>query len=143
LEVREASGKEASMQAYPKVVMIAGDPDDFQVAEVLARLAAVTRVERTAEAMLQLESGDCDVLFCPWQPAEGTWRDVLDTVHKWHVGIPVVVFCHCGGEHEWTEVLNAGAFDLLVPPYESHQVRELLEHALESRYSTAGSRVYA
>jgi DNA-binding NtrC family response regulator len=132
------------MLAYPKVVMIAGDPDDFRVAEVLARLAAVTRVERIAQAISQLESGDCDVLFCPWQPSEGTWRDVLDAVHKRHgVGVPVVVFCHCGGEHEWTEVLNAGAFDLLVPPYESHQVRELLEDALESRYSTAGSHAYA
>jgi len=129
------------VQAYPKVVMLGGDPDDFQVAEMLARLAAVTRVEKISEAISQLERGDCDVLFCPWHPAEGTWRDVLEEMHKRQLEVPVVVFCHCGGEHEWTEVLNAGAFDLLAPPYESHQIRELLEHALESRYATAGSRL--
>ena len=129
------------MEAYPKVVMLNGDVDDSQMAEMLTGLARVTRVERISEAIPQLESGDCDVLFCPWQPGEGTWRDALEEVRKRQFGVPVVVFCHCGGEHEWTEALKAGAFDLLAPPYDSHRVRELLEHAVECRYSTAGSRL--
>ncbi len=125
------------MEAYPKVVMLGGDPDDFQVGEMLTGLAAVTRVERIAEAISLLERGDYDVLFCPWQPAEGTWRDVVEELRKRQSEVPVVVFSHCGGEHEWTEVLKAGAFDLLAPPYDRHQVRELLEHAVESRYAMA------
>jgi DNA-binding NtrC family response regulator len=131
------------MEAYPKVVLLSGDPDDTQVIEMLTRLARVTRVGNLSEAISQLERGDYDVVFCPWHPTEGSWRDVLEEMRKRRLEMPVVVFCHCGGEHEWTEVLNAGAFDLLVPPYDSHQVSALLEHALESRYCTAGSRLSA
>jgi DNA-binding NtrC family response regulator len=121
--------------------MLSGDRDDSQMGEMLAQEATVTRVNRISEAIAQLEKGDYDVLFCPWHTADGTWRDVLEEMHKRLLETPVVVFCHCGGEHEWTEVLNAGAFDLLAPPYDSHQVRELLEHAVEFYYSTAGSRL--
>jgi FixJ family two-component response regulator len=46
--------------------------------------------------------------------------------------IPLVVLSRCGCEKEWIEVLEAGAFDFLVPPYTSSQILAVLEHALTS-----------
>ena len=38
------------------------------------------------------------------------------------------------GEREWAEALEAGAFDLLAPPYKKHEVLAVLEQAVESDY---------
>ena len=57
----------------------------------------------------------------------------MEKVEKPHLRIPVIVLSRCGGEKQWVEVLQAGAFDLLVPPYNSYQILAVLEHALASR----------
>ena len=44
--------------------------------------------------------------------------------------LPVVVFSATGGEQEWVRVLEAGAFDLLVAPYQKQTVIAILEQAV-------------
>jgi DNA-binding NtrC family response regulator len=125
------------MQAYPKVLVLGSDPDASFLAETLAPFAAVTRLEKIPKVFNLLEGEDYDAVFCPWESPEGTWRTVLEEVQNRGLEVPVIVFCHCGGEPEWIEVLEAGAFDLLVPPYSAYQSLAVLEHALASRRGVA------
>jgi DNA-binding NtrC family response regulator len=67
-----------------------------------------------------------------WSFHKGTWNDALEQVRQRSPNLPVIVFCRSGGEQEWVEVLEAGGFDLLVPPYQKDTVLPVLEHAVVS-----------
>jgi DNA-binding NtrC family response regulator len=82
-----------------------------------------------------VERGSYDVVLCPWDLRGASWRTVLEHVRSRQPERPLIVFCHCGGEQEWIQVLGAGAFDLLCPPYNEDQVMALIEHAAASRYA--------
>ena len=38
--------------------------------------------------------------------------------------LPVIIICRLGGEKEWAGVLESGAFDLLVAPYQASKLAE-------------------
>jgi DNA-binding NtrC family response regulator len=119
------------MQPYPKVLLLGSDEDWFALEELLAQHAVVTGVRSVSEALAELAKEDYDVLFC--QRNTATWRTVLAELRNRRAELPVIVFCHSGGEGEWVEALEAGAFDLLAPPYNHDRIVAALESALASQ----------
>jgi DNA-binding NtrC family response regulator len=111
------------------VLFIGSNSDGTDVAGILARFASVNRVLTVPDA---LPKEAYDAVFCDWDCADGTWRDVLAKLKELRLPIPLIVLSRCGCEKEWVEVLDAGAFDFLVPPYTSTQLLAVLEHALAS-----------
>lgn len=118
-------------QIIPKVLFI-GNDDGAEVADILAQFATVTRVLTVPTALPKEEREAYDAVFCDWNCSDGTWHDVLLKLKELSLQIPLVVLSRCGCEKEWVEVLEAGAFDFLVPPYTSAQILAVLEHALAS-----------
>jgi DNA-binding NtrC family response regulator len=114
------------------VLFIGSNSDGADVAGILAQCASVTRVLTVPAALPTQESATYDAVFCDWDCADGTWRDVLSKLKEMRLPIPLVVLSRCGCEKEWVEVLEAGAFDFLVPPYTGTQLRAVLEHAIAS-----------
>jgi DNA-binding NtrC family response regulator len=131
------------MAAYPKVLVLGSDPDASFLVEILAQFAAVTKLEKIPRVFKPLEGENYDAVFCPWESPEATWRTVLEQIQSLRLELPMIVFCHCGGEREWTEVLEAGAFDFLVPPYSSSQILALLDGALACGHGMKGCPQYA
>jgi DNA-binding NtrC family response regulator len=119
-------------QTIPKVLFIGSDSDGAGVAEILAQFASVTRVSAVPTALPKEETEAYDAVFCDWDCADGTWKDVLSKLKELNLRIPLIVLSRCGCEKEWIEVLEAGAFDFLVPPYTSAMILAVLEHALAS-----------
>ena len=117
-------------QTTPKVLFIGSN--SAEVAEILAQFASVTRVLTVPTALPRGKTEAYDAVFCDWDCAGGTWKDVLAKLKELNLQIPLVVLSRCGCEKEWVEVLEAGAFDFLVPPYNSAQILAVLEHALAS-----------
>lgn len=131
---RVSYGQEGTMiRDIARVLLLGSDSDTAPLVPPLAASAEVSRVNRVPEAFRLLESGAYDALFCPWEAAGMNWRNVVEEMRKRLLNIPVIVFCRCCGEREWVEALRAGAFDLLVPPYNRCQLRALLEQILTSR----------
>jgi DNA-binding NtrC family response regulator len=120
-------------KTIPKVLFIGSNSDGAEVAEILAQFASVTRVQTVSVAFLKGQTQPFDAVFCDWDCTAGTWRDVLLKLQELRLPIPLIVLSHCGSEKEWVQVLEAGAFDFLVPPYTRSQIQEVLEHALASR----------
>jgi DNA-binding NtrC family response regulator len=119
-------------QAIPRVLFIGSNSNGADAAEILAQFASVTRVLTVPAALPTQEREAYDAVFCDWDCADGTWRDVLSKLKELHLPIPLIVLSRCGCEKEWIEVLEEGAFDFLVPPYTSTQLLAVLEHALAS-----------
>jgi DNA-binding NtrC family response regulator len=119
-------------QTIPKVLFIGSNSNGAEVAQILAQFVSVTRVLTVPTALPQGETEAYDAVFCDWDCADGTWRDVLSRLKELRLRIPLIVLSRCGCEKEWVEVLEAGAFDFLVPPYTSSQIMAVLEHAMAS-----------
>jgi DNA-binding NtrC family response regulator len=68
----------------------------------------------------------------PWSFEWSLRSEVLEQVQEKCPSLPVIIFCRMGSEKEWVEVLEAGGFDLLVPPYRKSTVLSVLEHAVAS-----------
>lgn len=75
-------------------------------------------------------SAGYDAFLCDWSFADGTWRSALEQVQQRAPDLPTIVVCRCGGEREWVQVLEAGAFDMLGAPFSEMEVLSVLEHAV-------------
>ena len=74
-----------------------------------------------------------DALFCDWSFGTGAWQDALKAIRDDCPHLPVIILSRNAGEREWVSVIEAGAFDLLVPPYRLKAVLAVLEQATASR----------
>ena len=80
-----------------------------------------------------LETGQYDALFCDWSFYSGAWNEVLQEVRERYPDLPVIILSRTAAEREWLEVMDAGAFDLLAPPYLEHNLLAALEQVTASR----------
>jgi DNA-binding NtrC family response regulator len=65
---------------------------------------------------------------------DGDWRGVLQIVAQAGVNIEVVVCSRLGDQKLWLDVLEQGAYDVLVEPYDCEEVRRIVESAADKRY---------
>ena len=70
---------------------------------------------------------------------DGSWCDVLNRVLERHAYAKVVVCLRVADERVWTQVLEAGGFDVLVEPYQEGEVRRILHAAAGYRSLAAAS----
>ncbi|MBI3666749.1 MAG: response regulator [Acidobacteria bacterium] len=64
---------------------------------------------------------------------DGSWCDVLNHVSELRKSAEVVVCTRLADERLWTQVLEAGAFDLLVEPFQAHEVARIVRAAMGPR----------
>ena len=132
------------MLSEPKVLLLSSDDAEARRWEEMFREHATLGIARNLDELQRnLERDSYDALFCGWSFQMGTWNDALRQVQSRRPELPVVVFSGTGGEQEWVQVLESGAFDLLVAPYEKRTVMPILEQAVASclarRFHRTGS----
>jgi DNA-binding NtrC family response regulator len=121
------------MFTKPKVLLIRSGETESKVLEgVLSEHVILHTIRNLQDLDVALEYGSYDAIFCGWSFHKGARDAVLQMMRQRSPDLPVVVFCGTGGEQEWIEVLEAGGFDLLVPPYQKSTVLPVLAHAIVS-----------
>ena len=117
-------------------VLLVSNRDEAGLQEILRRRANLTEAASIAEMLRLLASREFDAVLCDWQLSEGTWREAFRELQARRVATPAIVISQTHeideGIEEWTEVLNAGAFDLLLAPSNEYSVLAVMEHALAS-----------
>lgn len=117
----------------PNVLLLSADQTETaQFQSILGCHVRLTPIAELSELTALLEKSDYDALFCAGSFQKGTWMDVLEDVRECHPGLPVIVLSPAPEVQEWTEVLEAGAFDWLVSPHQEHSVLAVLEQASAS-----------
>ncbi len=120
------------MLSQPKVLLIGSDEAELSVLEgILSEHVELHSVRDLLELQGNLERS-YDAVFCGWSFHDATWNEVLEVLQQLNPDLPVIVFSRTGGEREWAEVLEAGAFDLMAPPYRKLPVLAVLEQAIDS-----------
>jgi len=86
----------------------------------------------SSQAKLE-QAASFDAFLCDWCYMGGTWRTALDLIRRRAPQLPVIVVCRAGGEQEWVEVLQAGAFDMITAPFSADEVLFALTNAVAAR----------
>ena len=73
------------------------------------------------------------IIFCDWNPAEFTRRLTEFS------GKPIVVVSRSTDVSAWLDALEAGAADYCAPPFESTQLRWIIEALLQRRPRSAAA----
>ena len=135
-----------------QVLMLSGPESECAISleQVLAPHVEVTTAHSLAECVRQLERrgssrakqelwhaakkeeelSGFDAFLCEWCYQGGTWKEAVELLHRRAPELPVIVVCRTGGESEWVEVLEAGAFDLISAPFSEQEVLSALERAI-------------
>lgn len=117
----------------PKVLVLMCDTDQRAILQKVLELHAELSCAYTPEEMSeQLERASYDAVFCARSLSMGSWSEVLEKVPQFYPHLPVIIVSRTADEQEWLEVLEAGAFDLLGPPYYERVLLYVLEHAMVS-----------
>ena len=121
------------MLQYPRVLLLFSD--DLQAVRLeglIEDYVHLTRARNLDELSELLATCCFNAVICAWSYYGGNWRNTLLEALRFQPDLPVLVLSPTGGEREWVEVLEAGAFDLLVPPYNKETMRAVLEQAIAS-----------
>ena len=117
----------------PKVLVLMCDADERAILQNALELHTDPTCVCTPQEMSeQLQRASYDALFCARSLFMGIWREVLEEVRQCYPHLPLIIVSRMADEQEWLEVLEAGAFDLLGPPYYERVLLPVLEHAVVS-----------
>lgn len=121
------------MEKLPNVLVVLGAQECGCLVKHLEELGSVAVAGNLDEAMQALRKGDFDAVFSAWEFAGGRWPELMTALKEANIRVPAIVYYHCAGEREWMQALEAGAFDLLAPPFDKYKLSVVLEHARASR----------
>jgi two-component system chemotaxis response regulator CheY len=75
-----------------------------------------------------------DLVLTDAELPDGSWRDILQFILDSKKPCEMIVCSRIGDEELWAEVLQCGAYDLLIEPYEGQEVLRIIQSALDNRY---------
>jgi DNA-binding NtrC family response regulator len=73
-----------------------------------------------------------DLLFLDAEFSDGAWQSLLKWSREHGTASVAVVCTRVADHHLWGEVLQSGAYDLLVEPFEHQEVARIVDGALNS-----------
>lgn len=128
------------MNTKPQVLLVSGGRESG-LKEILRRRADLAEAGSIPEMVRELAEREFDVIVCEPEFSEGTWREALRELQARRVAAPALVVSQTSGAdegiEEWAEVLEAGAFDLLLAPSREYSVLAMIEHAVASGQARA------
>ena len=96
-----------------------------------------------AEGMALLRRERIRVVICEQDLPDGNWRSLLEEIAKLAYQPNLIVASRLADDRLWAEVLNLGAYDLLVLPYYAQEVRRVVSLAFDSKCREASGRTMA
>jgi DNA-binding response OmpR family regulator len=82
-----------------------------------------------SEAQQALVTHHTHVVICDRKLPDGDWKDILETVNALPNGPQLIVTSKDADDRLWAEVLNRGAWDVLVKPFHPKEVYQSIHLA--------------
>ena len=126
-----AEQKHAEVKPEVVVEIIAAATDRRSLNELLRGAGWKSEVCDSLAAAMPLLSA-ASVVMCDEKLADGNWRDVLSQLETLPASPALIVTSRLADERLWAEVLNLGAYDLLLAPFQEEEVLRTIEGACNS-----------
>ncbi len=121
------------MLRIPHIGLVTGsDAQAAALERLLQGHAVLTHARSICEFLNLWRTEQFDALFCEWSFGSGDWKEDLQVVRLNHPALPVIFLAGDQGQKEWVEVIEAGAFDLLTPPYNAQSLLAVMAQAAAS-----------
>lgn len=141
----EAHAPSALDNSLPTVLIATIDP---QIRDGLAKLLRKLRVrsiwvDSLEKARLSLAADKVAACVCGFWLADGTCRDLLESVTADVTEIPVIIASSSDFTSEFQHhlsTLNMGAFDFITHPYHTEQSQRILELAVRAHFGSVSPR---
>jgi DNA-binding NtrC family response regulator len=115
------------------------ESETSSLAHILAHSAwTLLTANDIASAREALNQHHVHVVLCDTALSDGTWKDLLSTIVDLPEPPQLIVTAHHADERLWAEVLNLGAWDVLVKPFHPKEVYRTIH--LAWRHSTVARR---
>jgi DNA-binding NtrC family response regulator len=130
---RAVSGPASDERYSPRFscVFLGCSWEDYQLASGLLHAAhiCVHRAGSLEQADSLLGTGDSRVLLTEVAFPGGTWRDALAMTARHGRNVVLVVTAALADERFWLDVLDQGAYDLILKPFVAEELLRILENA--------------
>ena len=126
----------------PLTALVVMSPErSCELTPCLAGLAArVVTAATCGEAAVRMRlEADIRVVLTDLSLPDGSWCDVLTQAGDLQPAAEVVVCSRLADERLWTQVLEAGGFDVLSEPYYDAEVRRVFRAAALGRHHLAAA----
>jgi DNA-binding NtrC family response regulator len=115
------------------LIALAETQDGKSLARILAECGFEPVLCSSAgEAREAIASGTIRIVFCGEGIAGGGCRDVLRAAHSGGRNIPVIVCSRLYNTRDYLNVMEMGAYDFLISPYDKTNVAWIAEGALRN-----------
>ncbi|HYO82493.1 MAG TPA: response regulator [Bryobacteraceae bacterium] len=108
------------------VRILAISSNENQLAALARIVSHTTWILETASHLSSAEQilsrNEVQVLLCDERLPDGTWRDAVERALRLPAPPEVVVVSKTGEDRLWAEVLNLGAWDVLICPFQAKEV---------------------
>ena len=126
------------MFRVPKLLLIVCDTREKLILQQnLAAHAELTWICHPQEMAQEVKQDSFDAVFCGRSLCAGSWREALEELRQLNPRLPVIILSPTVNEGDWTDVLDAGGFDLLCHPCQERTVLSVMEHAVVSHEARA------
>ena len=119
------------MAKAPRALVVLSDPDSQ---EAILQTLATCHIEPVfcstmSEARASLSSEPADLVFCEPRFADGSFDDLLHVLSSGESRPPVIVCSRLCDPALYLDLMDRGAFDFIVYPYRTEEVRWILDTA--------------
>jgi DNA-binding response OmpR family regulator len=123
----------ASQLLTERITLLAVDPNEEDCQSLLHILGAegwkIRGASSLRETITLLHESVPDLILCERELPDGSWKDVFRQTERLRCRPPVVVVSRKPDERLWAEVLNLGAYDMLLKPFDAIEVRQTVRSA--------------
>ena len=120
----------ASQLRTERITLLAVDPDKEDCQSLLTIPGAgewrILGASSLREATTLMHESVPDLILCAKDLPDGSWKDVFREAERQPRRLPVVVVSRNPDERLWAEVLNLGAYDMLIKPFDSSEVYRMI-----------------
>ena len=93
----------------------------------------VTSANDFRDAQRLLRGITCDLVLVEVEISDGSWQDLLEFILDAKIACEMIVCSRLGDERLWAEVIQSGAYNLIVEPYGQREFLRIVQGALDER----------
>jgi len=114
-----------------KCVFLTPSETEFRRAEAILRATPISlhHAATLEQAEFQLARIEAGVLMTELQFPDGDWEDAIEMLSHSYPRVLLVLAAAQADERLWIRALERGAFDLVSKPFQTEELRRILENA--------------